>query len=89
MSSERWFEALRVALCEVSGPALRRKAIAANNVRFVESLLEDGLTPQEVEKTFVMIAQRLAEDGQRPPKIGLYDYTKMQDPGFEPGVNGL
>ena len=87
MSAAKLLSTFLLELNGLSGAPLRDKAIAANNIRFVESLLQAGLSPLQVEALFRAIAERLVEDGQRPPTLGLYNYAHLllQDPGFEPG----
>lgn len=51
----------------LSGPPLLSKALAANQVAFVRSLEEDGLTPSEIATVLRGFAVRLVEDDQAVP----------------------
>lgn len=62
-------------IAQLHGPGLRSKAIAANQIGFVRSLLDDGFSPAEVETIFVLLAKQLVRAGQRPPRAGLYDLS--------------
>jgi hypothetical protein len=44
---------------------------------FVETLEEEGYSPDEIETLFILIARRLAATGQVPPFEGLYDYGRL------------
>lgn len=57
--------------------ALARKARAVNAIDVVERLLEDGLTPDEVETVYVLFAQRMRALGVRAPDGGLYDWREL------------
>lgn len=62
---------------QLSGLELRDKAQAANSMGFVETLEEEGYSPDEIETLFILIAKRLAATGQVPPFEGLYDYGRL------------
>ena len=61
----------------LAGPDLSSKARAVNDIDFVESLIDEGYDPDEVETIFVLLAQHLARAGRLPPESGLYSYRRM------------
>lgn len=61
----------------LSGDDLRSKARAANNIDFVEELLGEGYSPDEVETVFVLLAKHLDRSDQMLPDAGLYSYRRM------------
>ncbi len=69
----------------LDGEALRSKAVAANNARFVRSLGEEGYTGPEIETIFTLIALRFVETGQRMPESGYFELAKLAE---GPGKKG-
>lgn len=61
----------------LSGADLRSKARAVNRIDFVEELLDDGYSPDDVETLFVLLAQHLERTGEMLPDSGLYSYRRM------------
>lgn len=61
----------------LSGDDLRSKARAVNSIDFVDDLIEEGYSPDEVETLFVLLAQHLERTGQMLPDAGLYNYRRM------------
>lgn len=75
MSSEhpRTIDEWRAYARSLSGEVLREKAIAANTVRFVRQLQEEGYSASDIHTILVVIARRFRETGQISPTGGLYD----------------
>lgn len=61
----------------LSGADLSSKARAVNSIDFVDDLIDDGYTPDEVETLFVLLAKHLARLDRLPPESGLYSYRRM------------
>lgn len=72
-SLEQWAHYI-AGLC---GDDLRSKARAINKIDFVEELLDEGYSPDEVETLFILLAQHLARTDQMLPDAGLYSYRRM------------
>lgn len=51
------------------------KAYAANTMGFVRQMLEEGYTPQEVERILTLFAERLEALGKMVPDGGAGFYT--------------
>jgi hypothetical protein len=58
----------------LSGEALRSKAIAANSYRFVQILLSEGLSSEEINTIFQMFANQFLKTEQTPPSDGYVNY---------------
>ncbi len=53
------------------------KAVAANRAPFVQTLLAEGYTTEEVTGVFTAVARRFRELGQRAPDEGWYDLNAL------------
>lgn len=72
-SLEQWAQ----YIAGLEGDDLRSKARAINRIDFVEALLDEGYSPDEVETLFILLAQHLARTDQMLPDAGLYSYRRM------------
>jgi len=67
----------------LEGSNLRSVAAAFNRQRFIDSLLEDGFSIDDVHEIFVAFAQRFVQTGQRPPETGAVNLLRLaREEGF-------
>lgn len=66
-------------VAELSGESLRNKAIAANTLVFVTTLLEEGSTPEDVTYVLTAFALRLMSDGQAIPQGMPGEYCNLAE----------
>lgn len=64
-------------IASLRGEGLWSKAIAANSITFVEQLLEEGYSPDEVETIMILLGQQFGRVGQTPPGRALYDLAEL------------
>ena len=70
----------------LEGVALWNKARVANRVPFVQLLLEEKLSPDDIEQVFVFFAKRFEDLESTPPGGGYFDLLGMLDTGQTKGV---
>lgn len=63
----------------LSGADLRSKARAVNSIDFVDDMIDEGYSPDEIETLFILLAQHLKRTGQMLPDAGLYSYRRMAE----------
>lgn len=72
-------ESFEQEIAALESTELWSKASAANDIRFVRSLREDGFEPEEITRVFLALIRRFARLDLRPPEGGLYDLVQMSD----------
>lgn len=76
-------EAFVAELDSVDPSTLRSKAAAFNRQRFIDSLLEDGFSIDDIHEIFVAFARRFVQTGQRPPETGAVNMLRLaREEGF-------
>ena len=69
----------------LSDDELWEKAVAANTASFVQAMIKEGSSSEDLEGIFVALAKRFAQAGQRPPADGWFDLNElMLKPGLSP-----
>ena len=61
----------------MAGEVLRSKMFAANTQRFVDSLLSEGMTMEEVKAVMLAFGKQLLVTGQRIPIGGAFDLNHL------------
>lgn len=64
-------------ISSLRGEALRSKAIAANSLRFVQTLQGEGYSPDDIYAIHVLFAKQFLRTGQEPPSNGYVNYQKL------------
>lgn len=66
-------------IATLSGEALSSKARAANSIDFAARLQDEGLSPDEVETLYVLLAKQMKRAGVRLTDDGLYSYARLAE----------
>lgn len=81
------FSRLAKELLAVPPASLSSKARALNRVAVVRGFVDDdGLSPDEVEALYVLLARRLKESGVAPPSGGFYPLAAWATRALPAGV---
>jgi hypothetical protein len=72
-------------ISRLKGADLRRQAIAANTLAFVEDLQDDGLEGAEIVKVFNLFALQFYHEGAAPPVGFPGEYLSLPDMLVEMG----
>lgn len=64
-------------IASLKGEVLWSKAIAANSIGFVDQLLAEGYSADEIESILILLGRQFQSLGQTPPGRALYDLEEL------------